>query len=208
MIVHQVIVEGLPSDFPVLRSTDNFVGNLPAQPTSLVGRDELIEELADALRTNALVTLTGLGGVGKTRLALEIAAELAAEFRDGVWLVELAAVGDPASVPAAIAAVLGITPRADESLIETIAQALGGRQLLLVVDNCEHLLGAAATAIATILARAADVTVLATSREIARRRGRDAPHDRAAEPRWRRVFPRGHAVRRARPGGAARFRPP
>ena len=99
------------------------------------------------MRSNRLVTLTGVGGVGKTRLALEVGAEVAGEFPDGVWMVELASVGDPASVPAAIATVLGITPQGDAPLIDTVADALGGRQLLLVVDNCEHVLAAAGSAI-------------------------------------------------------------
>ena len=103
--------------------------------------------------------------MGKTRLAIEVGAELAGECPDGVWMVELASVSDPASVPAAVAAVLGITPQGDAALIDTVADALGGRRLLLVVDNCEHLLGAAGSAIETILARSGGVRIIATSRE-------------------------------------------
>ena len=101
----------------------------------------------DLIRSRPLVTLSGVGGVGKTRLALEAGAEVAGEFPDGVWLVELASVGDPASVPAAIASVLGITPRGDEALIDTVADSLGGRRLLLVMDNCEHVVAAAGSAL-------------------------------------------------------------
>ena len=90
---------------------------------------------------------------------------MAGEFPDGVWMVELASVGDPASVPAAIATVLGITPQGDAALIDTVADALGGRRLLLVVDNCEHVLAAAGSAIETILGRSGGVKILATSRE-------------------------------------------
>ena len=113
MSVYQVVADGLPTEFPVLRSVDYFAGNLPQQLSSLVGREQLVAEVAELVRSNRLVTLTGVGGVGKTRLALEVGAEVAGEFPDGVWMVELASVGDPASVPAAIANVLGITPQGD-----------------------------------------------------------------------------------------------
>ena len=91
--VFQVVADGLASEFPVLRSVDNFAGNLPRQLSSLVGRDALVGEVAELVRSNRLVTLTGVGGVGKTRLALEVGAEVAGEFPDGVWIVELAGVG-------------------------------------------------------------------------------------------------------------------
>ena len=136
MSVYQVVADGLPTEFPVLRSVDYFAGNLPQQLSSLVGREQLVAEVAELVRSNRLVTLSGVGGVGKTRLALEVGAEVAGEFPDGVWMVELASVGDPASVPAAIATVLGITPQGDAPLIDTVAEALarsaapaGGRQL-------------------------------------------------------------------------------
>lgn len=165
MPLHQVVVDGLPSEFPPLRSLGSFAGNLPQQLSSFVGRDQLLANVAELVRSNRLVTLSGVGGVGKTRLALEAGAEMADEFPDGVWLVELAPVGDPASVPAAIATALGITPQGDVELIETIAEAIAGRRLLLVVDNCEHVLDAAASAVKHILARPGNVKVLATSRE-------------------------------------------
>ena len=100
MTVYQVVADGLRTEFPVLRATDRLVGNLAQQLSSFVGRENLLEEVAESVRANALVTLSGAGGVGKTRLALELGAELAAEFPDGVWMVELAPVGAPA-VPAA-----------------------------------------------------------------------------------------------------------
>ena len=143
MSVYQVVADGLPTEFPVLRSVDYFAGNLPQQLSSLVGREEVVDEVAELVRSRRLVTLSGVGGVGKTRLALEVGAELAGEFPDGVWMVELASVGDPGSVPAAIATVLGITPQGDAPLIDTVADSLAGRQLLLVMDNCEHVLAAA-----------------------------------------------------------------
>ncbi len=163
--VYQIVADGLASEFPVLRSVDPFAGNLPQQLSSLVGREHVVSDVADLIRSNRLVTLTGVGGVGKTRLALEVGAEVAGEFVDGVWLVELASIGGSASVPSAIATVLGITPQSGAALIDTVADALRGRQLLLVVDNCEHVLVAAGSAIAGILGRSDTVTVVATSRE-------------------------------------------
>jgi predicted ATPase/DNA-binding CsgD family transcriptional regulator len=130
-----------------------------------VGRDPLLADVVKLVRTTRLVTLTGVGGVGKTRLALEAGVELAAEFPDGVWIVELAQVGDHAAVPAAVAAVLGIAPRGDRLSIEMVAEALAGRRLLLVMDNCEHVLSAAAETVAAILAHSGAAKVLATSRE-------------------------------------------
>ncbi|HSB88092.1 MAG TPA: adenylate/guanylate cyclase domain-containing protein, partial [Ilumatobacteraceae bacterium] len=165
MAVHQIVADGLPSEFPPLRSLGSFAGNLPQQLSSFVGRDQLLADVADLVRSNRLVTLSGVGGVGKTRLALEVGAEMADEFADGVWLVELAPVGDPASVPAAIATALGITPQGDVELIDTVAEAVAGRRLLLLIDNCEHVLAAAGAAITQILARSGNAKVLATSRE-------------------------------------------
>jgi predicted ATPase/DNA-binding CsgD family transcriptional regulator len=163
--VYQVIADGLPTEFPVLHSAENLIGNLQPQVTSLVGRDDLVRQGAELVRDRQLVTLTGVGGVGKTRMALEVGAELAEEFPDGAWMVELAAVGDPGSIPAAIATVLGITPQGDTPLITTVAAALAGKRLLLVIDNCEHLLRAAGSAIEMIVGRSGNIRVLATSRE-------------------------------------------
>ncbi|HEY0518318.1 MAG TPA: adenylate/guanylate cyclase domain-containing protein, partial [Ilumatobacteraceae bacterium] len=165
MTLHQVVADGLPSEFPPLRTLGSFAGNLPQQLSSFVGRDQLLADVAELVRANPLVTLSGVGGVGKTRLALEVAAEMADEFPDGVWLVELAPVGDPSSVPAAIATSLGITPQGDMQLIDTVADAIAARRLLLIVDNCEHVRDAAGFGIAQILGRSGNVKVLATSRE-------------------------------------------
>jgi predicted ATPase/DNA-binding CsgD family transcriptional regulator len=111
------------------------------------------------------VTLTGVGGVGKTRLALALGAELAEQFPDGVWLVELAPVGEAGAVPDAFASALGVTPQGGARVIDTVAEALAGRRVLVVVDNCEHVLTAAAEAISEILARSDIPRVVATSRE-------------------------------------------
>ena len=165
MSVYQVVADGLPAEFPVLRSVDYFTGNLPQQLSSLIGRESVVAELAEAVRASRLVTLNGVGGVGKTRLALEVGAEVAGEFPDGVWMVDLASIGDSASIPSAIATVVGITPQGDAPLIDTVAEALGGRRLLLVMDNCEHVLTAAASAVEAILTRSRSVKIVSTSRE-------------------------------------------
>lgn len=161
----QVRADGLRSAFPRLSTVDAAPGNLPAQPTSFVGRDVEVKELAELVRGHRLVTLTGVGGVGKTRLAIQVAAELVPEFVDGVWLVELAPVGDPAAVPDAVATALGITPQPGRSVTASVADTLAGRRVLVVFDNCEHVLDAAADLIETILGRSSTVSLIATSRE-------------------------------------------
>jgi predicted ATPase len=163
--VFQVRAEGLRTEFPALRALDTSQGNLRAATTSFIGRESEVAEVQAAVKAHRLVTLTGVGGVGKTRLALEVAARLADEFPDGVWFFELAAVTDPAAVPDAVAAVLGITQQPGKSVSESVAAALEGRMRLLVFDNCEHVLDAAADLIEAILAQSATVKILATSRE-------------------------------------------
>jgi predicted ATPase/class 3 adenylate cyclase len=163
--IFQVVVSGLPTDFPALRTLDATPGNLRPPTTSFLGREEEIAELQTALKAHRLVTLTGPGGVGKTRLAVEVAARLAAEFSDGVWVVEFAPVGEPTAVAEAVAAPLGITQQPGMSLNDSVAAALEGRSRLLVFDNCEHVLDAAADLIDAILQHSATVKILATSRE-------------------------------------------
>ena len=140
-------------------------GNLPRSTTTLVGRAEVVPELVALVRSRQLVTLTGVGGVGKTRLALAVGADLADEFPDGTWLVELAPVSNPDAVPDAIATALGIPPQGDARIIDTVAEAVAGRRLLIMVDNCEHVRTAAAAAIGEILARSDVPRILVTSRE-------------------------------------------
>ena len=163
--VFQVRAPGLQTDFPALRALDPSPGNLRPAATSFIGRDAELAEVQAALRERRVVTLTGVGGVGKTRLAQEVAAHLADEFPDGVWFFELAAVTDPAAVPDAVAAVLGITQQPGKTVSESVASALEGRSRLLVFDNCEHVLDAAADLIEAILTHSATVRVVATSRE-------------------------------------------
>jgi predicted ATPase/class 3 adenylate cyclase len=163
--VFQLQAEGLRTDFPPLRTLDPSPGNLRPQATSFIGRESEVAELQTTLKAHRLVTLTGVGGVGKTRLALEVAARMADEFPDGVWFFELAAVSDPVAVPDAVAAVLGITQQPGKSVAESVAAALEGRVRLLVFDNCEHVVDSVADLVEAILAASATVTILATSRE-------------------------------------------
>src|SRR6202012_2512916 len=163
--VFQVRAAGLRTEFPALRALDASPGNLRAATTSLIGRESEVTEIQAAVKGHRLVTLTGVGGVGKTRLALEVAARLADDFPDGVWFFELAAVTDPAAIPDAVAAVLGITQQPGKSVSESVAAALEGRSRLLVFDNCEHVLDGAADMLDAILARSATVKILATRRE-------------------------------------------
>jgi predicted ATPase len=161
----QVRAEGLPTLFPPLRTLDATPGNLTAQATSFIGREVEVKELAELVGSHRLVTLTGVGGVGKTRLALQVAAQLVTEFPDGVWLVELAPLGDPEAVAEVVAAVFGVTARPGISIAEAVAQVLLGRRLLIVLDNCEHVLDGAAAVAEALLARTTAVKVIATSRE-------------------------------------------
>lgn len=163
--VFQVRAEGLRSEFPPLGALDTPLGNLRPAAGRLIGRDAELEDITAAVHQHRVLTLTGVGGVGKTRLALGVAARLADEFPDGVWVFELASVTDAAAVPDAVAAVLGITQQPGKTVAESVAAALEGRVRLLVFDNCEHVLDAVADLIEAILAQSAAVRVLATSRE-------------------------------------------
>jgi len=141
------------------------VHGFPATLTSFVGRDGPVREVSGLLERNRLVTVTGPGGAGKTRLAGHVARSLAARFADGAWLAELAPVQDPALVEAVVAATLGVREQPGVPLAGVLARPLGRRQLLLVLDNCEHMIGAAAELCAGLLGACDDVRVLATSRE-------------------------------------------
>ncbi len=140
-------------------------GNLPTPATPILGRDRLLASVVDLLRLERLVTLTGVGGVGKTCLAVAAATAVAPDFPDGVWMVDLAPVELPASVPAAVATALGIAPQGEARLLDVVGETLAGRRLLLLVDNCEHVLDAAREAITTLLASSRLITVLTTSHE-------------------------------------------
>jgi predicted ATPase/class 3 adenylate cyclase len=161
----QVTAPGLVREFPRLRSLDAFPGNLPLQVSSLIGREPHIAATIDALGESRVVTLTGVGGVGKTRLALQVAAEMLPGFRDGAWLVELAGVRDPGAVAEAVVATLGLQPQSGSTPSETLLEFLRTKSLLVVLDNCEHLLRAAGNLVAQVVRACPGVRVLATSRE-------------------------------------------
>src|ERR1700757_5100458 len=140
--VVQLCHPGLRNDFPPLRTAKTVVShNLPVQLTSFVGRGAQMTDLEKLLVDNRLVTLTGAGGAGKTRLAVEIAARIAADFRDGVWDVGLGPVTHPAVVPVAVARALGLPDQPGRSTMDTLLRFVRDRQMLVLLDNCEHLLG-------------------------------------------------------------------
>ncbi|MGI9624130.1 MAG: adenylate/guanylate cyclase domain-containing protein [Acidimicrobiales bacterium] len=163
--VLQILHDGLQTEFPPLQSVDTFPGNLPAQLTSFVGRTAELELICDAVLTQRLVTLTGVGGVGKTRLAVQVAAEAVPEFRGGAWIVELAPVRDWPGVVNTVASALGVTDHQGLTVEEAIVAVLSARRTLLVLDNCEHLLGFLADWVEELLSECAQLSVLTTSRE-------------------------------------------
>jgi predicted ATPase/class 3 adenylate cyclase len=161
----QVLHPDLDVDFPPLKTLDVLPNNLPAFPSSLVGRTGELVELAELLGRTRLLTMTGAGGVGKTRLALQLAADEADRFHDGVWLVDLAGLSEPDLVPQAVASALQISDQPGRSWIDSVLWFLRERQTLIVFDNCEHLLGPVASLVERVLERCPGVKVVATSRE-------------------------------------------
>jgi predicted ATPase len=163
--VFQLLHPTLRADFPALRSLDVYPGNLPSQPSSFVGRDALLAEAAKVLAESRILTLSGVGGVGKTRAALQVAAELVPSFRDGAWLVELAPVSSADGFEDAIATALGVRPRPGTPVGQCVTEFLRDKQILLVLDNCEHLLDATAAFVDRAVRASTELKVLATSRE-------------------------------------------
>jgi predicted ATPase/class 3 adenylate cyclase/tetratricopeptide (TPR) repeat protein len=156
----------LRNEFPPLRTRSTVVShNLPVQLTNFVGRGAQMTDVEKLLADNRLVTLTGAGGSGKTRLAVEIGARIAPEIRDGVWYIDLAPVTHPGVVPATVARALGLPDQPGRSTMDTLLRFVRARQMLVVLDNCEHLLDASAELVVALLGAAPALTVLATSRE-------------------------------------------
>jgi predicted ATPase/class 3 adenylate cyclase len=165
LAVFQLAAPGLRSEFPPLRTLSALPGNLPAELSSFVGRAKDVEQLRALVTEARVVTLTGVGGVGKTRLALQVAGAVRPRFPDGVWLVELAGVRDPDVVAETVAIVLGVPDQSGIPVVDLLVQFLRAKQALLVLDNCEHLLDASAELVQTLERACRDLVVLATSRE-------------------------------------------
>jgi predicted ATPase len=165
--VFQLAVEGSDTAFPPLRSLDNpqLLHNLPVLVSSFVGREAEVIEIHKLVQASRLVTLTGAGGSGKTRLALQVAAESLDGFAEGVWLVELASLSDAALVTSTVASALRVREEPGRPLLETLVTALLDRNLLIVLDNCEHLLAPSASLAHSLLRSCPGLCVLATSRE-------------------------------------------
>jgi predicted ATPase/class 3 adenylate cyclase len=163
--VFQVTAAGLPAKFPPLRSLDAYPTNLPSELSTFVGRTVELAAVERALSSGRLVTVTGVGGVGKTRLALHVAAHVLPEFRDGVWFCELAAVGRPEDVVEVVAAALRMPLRSGAATVEPLVEFLKTRHALLVLDNCEHLLDGVGGVVEAVLRSCPGVWILATSRE-------------------------------------------
>lgn len=163
--IWQVVSPGLRQDFPALESLRSVPNNLPVELTSFVGREAEIAGVRELLQTHRLVTLTGAGGTGKTRLSLEVAAELLDRFRDGVWFIELAPLSDPTLVPNTVGSALGVREEQGRPLLTTLLNWMGDKELLLILDNCEHLIEACATFADEVLHGGRGSRILATSRE-------------------------------------------
>ncbi|HET6277013.1 MAG TPA: adenylate/guanylate cyclase domain-containing protein [Candidatus Cybelea sp.] len=163
--VWQLVVPDLRDTFPPLLSLGSLPNNLPRQVTALIGREEVLAEIESLVQGHPLVTLVGTGGVGKTRLALQTGADLLDGSADGAWFVELAPLSDPALIVNTIAATFGLREQANRSFLDVLLQYLRPRRLLLILDNCEHLIEAVAKIADAILRAAPQVRMLATSRE-------------------------------------------
>ena len=165
--IFQLEADGLPTGFPPLRSLDNpkLLNNLPAQVSSFIGRDTELAEVRDLVTTCRLVTLTGPGGVGKTRLGLQVAAEVLDGSGDGVWFADLAPLQESDLVAITVAGVLGIAESPGRPAIDALVEAVGQRSLLVILDNCEHVLDACGKLADALLRDCPNVVLLATSRE-------------------------------------------
>ena len=163
--VYQVVHPQLRQEFPALRSLEATPNNLPQQVTSFIGRGKELAELRRLLAGTRLLTLTGSGGCGKTRLCLQVAADSLERFPDGVWLVELAPLSDPGLVPQTVATVLSLKEEPGKSISQTLTDYLKDNRLLLLLDNCEHLLDGCARLADALLRQCPQVTILVSSRE-------------------------------------------
>src|SRR5215218_545124 len=171
--LHELVVEGLTADFPPPRTLDARPGNLPVQLTSFIGREQEIAEVRALLEQTRLLTLTGPGGTGKSRLALQVAAELLPAFKDGAFFADLSSVADPTLVPPVVARALAVPEAAGRSILEAVQERLRDKELLLVVDNFEQVVEAAPL-LEELLTAAPRLKVLVTSRVVLALRGEQA----------------------------------
>jgi len=174
--VYQLVHPKLRQDFPALRSLEATPNNLPQQVTSFIGRERELTEIKELLEGTRLLTLLGMGGLGKTRLSLQIAADVLEKFPDGVWFVDLAPIKDPSLVPNAVAQVLGVHEERGKPLTQTLCEHVKQHKLLFVLDNCEHLVNACASLAEALLRGASELRILATSREALHIRGEQIYH--------------------------------
>ncbi|HSI65475.1 MAG TPA: adenylate/guanylate cyclase domain-containing protein [Candidatus Saccharimonadia bacterium] len=163
--LYQLVASDLPSEFAGLRSLESVANNLPVQLTTFIGREREMAEVKRLLGSTRLLTLTGMGGTGKTRLSLQAAADVLDTYPDGVWLVEFATIDDGALVPETVAAALNLRQEADRPLTGTLTHFLRDRNLLLILDNCEHVVAACARLAETLLRACPKLHILASSRE-------------------------------------------
>ncbi|HEX9301572.1 MAG TPA: tetratricopeptide repeat protein [Casimicrobiaceae bacterium] len=163
--VYQVVHPQLRRDFPALRSLEATPNNLPQQPTTFIGRTRELAELKGLLAKTRLLTLTGSGGCGKTRLGLQVAADSLEQFPEGVWLVELAPLSDAGLVPATIASVLGLKEEPGRPITQTLTEYAKDKRALVLLDNCEHLLDACARMADALLRSCRELKIVASSRE-------------------------------------------
>ena len=163
--LYQLVIAGLPATFPPPKTLDIVSNNLPIQQTSFIGREREIEEVKLLIKAGRLVTLMGPGGAGKTRLAIQVAADLIEEFKHGAWLIELVSLRDPALVVQTIASTLGVREVAGRALLDSLIDYMQPKTLLLVMDNCEHLVESCAVTLSALLRVCPNLRVLATSRD-------------------------------------------
>ncbi|MGE5251115.1 MAG: adenylate/guanylate cyclase domain-containing protein [Bacteroidota bacterium] len=163
--IYQLVVAGLPADFPPINTADARRHNLPAQMTSFIGREREVHDIRRTLAEHRLVTLTGSGGAGKTRLAIQVGTEYVEQFPGGVWLAELAAVTDAGLVPQTLVSIFNLRAERRRSAVDVLIDYLNGKTALLVLDNCEHLIEACAQTGEALLKACPDLRILATSRE-------------------------------------------
>jgi predicted ATPase/class 3 adenylate cyclase len=174
--VYQLVHPKLRADFPALRSLEATPNNLPQQLTSFIGREKELGEIKALLEGTRLLTLLGMGGLGKTRLSLQIAADVLERYPDGVWFVDLASITDPSLVPSAVAQALGVREESGKPLTQTLCEHVKRLKLLFVLDNCEHLMDACATLADALLRGSSELRIVATSREALHIRGEQTYH--------------------------------